>query len=368
MDQIYNFSAGPTALPEAVLKRVREQAFNYKKRGISVMELIPGSKDYAKLLKDAEISLRKILDIPMGYSVLFLETPLPSQYSAIPLNLLSDHKCADYIITGQSSKAAEHEAKKYGDILIAATSAGAVPIFSTVPKVERSDFRPDADYVYICYNDSIYGTKFPSLPDTGSIPLVVDMTSSLLSEPIDFSKIALLVAGGECNIGVPGFTLVVIRADLLGDSLPDTPSMMNYKRLSDKRSFEFAPPAFSLYVAGQVFDWIDSVGGLAEMKRRSEKKASLLYDYLDGQSQEYYTSFTDKNCRSMTSITFTTGDAELDRKFISEAAEAGLINLAGHSSVGGMRASIYNSMTLDGIAALVDFMKKFKNENPRFIA
>ena len=368
MDKIYNFSAGPTALSEQVSRRAKEQVFNYKRRGISVMELIPGTKDYVKLLKDAEMSLRKILNIPTGYSVLFLETPKASQYSAIPMNLMSDHRCADYIVTGQSSKAAELEAKKYGDVVIAATSAGASPIFSTLPKVERSDFRPDADYIYLSHNNAIYGTKFSSLPDTGNIPLVVDMTSSLLSEPVDWSRIALLLAGGECNIGVPGLTVVIIRQDLLGSCQPTTPSMMNYKNLADKRSFDFAPSAFSLYLAEQNFDWIDSVGGLEEMKRRSEKKASLLYDFLDGQSQEYYTSFTDKKCRSMTTVTFTTGDAELDRKFIAEAAKAGLINLQGHSSIGGMRASIYNSMTADGVAALVEFMKTFKNENPRFTA
>ena len=366
MDKVYNFSAGPAALPEAVLRKVKEQAFNYKNRGISVMELSPGSGEYTRLLKDAQTSLRKILDIPMGYSVLFLETPLAAQYSTIPLNLMSDRKCADYIVTGQFSKAAQQEAKKYGDVHIAQTSAGAIPIFSTVPKIERSDFRPDADYAYLCYNDSIYGTKFPALPDTGNIPLVVDMTSSLLSEPIDFSKIALLIAGGECNIGVPGMTVIVIRGDLLGDAVADAPSIMNYKHLADSRSLDFAPSAFSIYLAGQVFDWIDSVGGLEEMKRRSEKKASVLYDFLDGQSQEYYTSSTDKHCRSMTTVVFTTGDAELDRKFISEAEAAGFINLAGHPSLGGMCASLYNSMTTEGVTALVEFMKKFKGENPRF--
>ena len=366
MDRIYNFSAGPATLPEAVLNKVKEQVFNYKKRGISVMELVPGSKEYVRLLKDAEVAFRKILDIPMGYKVLFLETPLATQYSTIPLNLMSDHKCADYIVTGQASKEAEREAKKYGDVHIAATSAGAIPIFSTVPRVERSDFRPDADYVYLCHNDSIYGTKFPSIPDTGNIPLVVDMTSSLLSEPVDFSKIALLIAGGECNIGVPGMTVVAIRPDLLGDVRADVPSIMNYKRLTDSRSFEFAPSALSIYLAGQVFEWIDSIGGLEEMKRRSEKKASILYDFLDGQSQEYYTSSTDRKCRSMTTVIFTTGDAELDRKFISEATAAGFINLDGHPSLGGMRASLYNSMTTDGVAALVEFMKDFKNANPRF--
>ena len=366
MDKIYNFSAGHTALPEAVSKRASEQIFNYKKRGISVMELAPGSKEYLKILKDAETAFRKILDIPKAYSILFLEMPLAAQYSMIPINLMSDHKCADYIVTGQASKAAEREAKKYGDIHIAATSAGAVPIFSTVPKIERSDFRPDADYAYLCHNDSIYGTKFPSIPDTGNIPLVVDMTSSLLSEPVDFSKIAMLIAGGECNVGFPGLTVVVIRADLLGDCHPEVPSIMNYKRLTDRRSFDFAPSAFSLYLACQTFEWIDSVGGLEEMKRRSEKKASVLYDFLDGQSQEYYTSSTDRNCRSMTTVVFTTGDSELDRRFIAEAAKEGLINLEGDPSFGGMRASIYNSMTLDGVCALVEFMKKFKNENPRF--
>lgn len=366
MDKVYNFSAGPTALPEAVLKRVKEQIFNYKKRGISVMELAPGTRDYNKILKDAETSLRRILEIPTGYTVLFLGVPTVSQYSAVPINLMSDHRCADYIVTGQSSKMAESEAKKYGDVLIAASSAGTIPLFSTVPRVGRSDFRPDADYVYLCHNDSIYGTKFPSLPDTGSIPLVVDMTSSLLSEPVDWSRIALLIAGGECNIGVPGMTLVIIRDDLIGSCLDGAPSLYNYKYLSDKKSLTYASATLDLYIAGQVFEWIDSVGGLEEMKRRSEKKASLLYDYFDGQSQIYYTSSIDKTCRSSTVITFTTGDAELDRKFIAEAADAGFINLQGQTSVGGMRAAVYNSMPHEGVVALVEFMKKFKNENPKF--
>ena len=366
MDKMYNFSATAAPLPEAVSKKVREQAFNYKDKGIAVMELAPGTKEYTKIHKDTELALRKILDIPTGYTVLFLESPAAAQYSAIPLNLMSDRRIADYIVTGQSSKAAQSEAKKFGDIAIAATSAGAGPIFSTVPKVERSDFRPDADYAYMCHNDLIYGTKFPSIPDAGSIPLAVDMTSSVLSEPVDFSKIALLLAGGECNIGVPGLTTVIIRGDLMGGCRPDTPSMLNYKRLADSRSHEFAPSALSLYIAGQVFSWIDSMGGLEEMKRKSEKRASLIYDFLDGQSQDYYTSFTDKNCRSVTNVVFTTGDAELDRRFIAEAAEVGLVNLAGHSSVGGMRASLYNSMPQEGVLALVEFMKEFKKNNPRF--
>ncbi len=366
MNKTYNFSATVVPLPEAVSRKVREQAFNYKNLDVAVMELVPGSKEYTKILKDAELALRKILDIPTGYTVLFLDFPKAAQYSAIPLNLMSDRRSADYIITGQSSKEAEREAKKFGDIAIAATSAGAGPIFSTLPRVDRSVFRPDADYAYMCHNDSIYGTKFPSLPDAGSIPLVVDMTSSILSEPVDFSKIALLLAGGECNIGVPGLTTVIIRGDLLGGCRHDTPAMLNYKRLADVRTHEFEPSALSVFIAGQVFEWIDSMGGLDEMKRRSEKRASLIYDFLDGQSQEYYTSFTDRNCRSATTVIFTTGDSELDRKFIAEAADAGLVNLAGHPSVGGMRAALYNSMPQEGVAALVEFMKAFKSRNPRF--
>ncbi|MBR2350415.1 MAG: 3-phosphoserine/phosphohydroxythreonine transaminase [Clostridia bacterium] len=366
MDKIYNFSANAAPLPDAVTAKLREQVFNYKGTGTSIMEVFPGTKEYTKILKDTELALRKVMDIPTGYTVLFLESPAAAQYSAIPLNLMSDRRSADYVVTGHASKAAQSEAKKFGDIAIAATSAGAGPIFSTVPRVERSDFRPDADYAYICHNDSIYGTKFANIPDTGSIPLAVDMTSSVLSEPVDFSKIALLLAGGECNIGVPGLTVVIIRGDLLGGCRADAPAMLNYKRLADSHSSEFAPSALGIYIAGQVFAWVDSMGGLAEMKRRSEKRASLIYDFLDGQSQEYYTSFTDKKCRSVTNVVFTTGDAELDRKFIAEAAEAGFINLAGHSSVGGMRASLYNSMPQEGVVALVDFMKKFKKNNPRF--
>ncbi len=366
MDRVYNFSAGPSMLPEEVLKKAQEELMCYGDSGMSVMEMSHRTPEFEEILHGAEDALRKLMNIPSNYKVLFLQGGASTQFAAVPLNLLSAHKCADYIVSGQFSKKAAAEAKKYGDIAIAASSAGATPTFSTVPYTTKSDFRPDTDYVHICFNNTIYGTKFHYIPDTGNIPLVADMSSCILSEPIDVSKFGLIYAGAQKNVAPAGLTIVIVRNDLIGNARPDTPAMLDYKLMAENDSMYNTPPCWPIYMAKLVFEWLLSIGGLEEMKRRNEKKASLLYDYLD--NQQYYTATVDKKCRSMMNVVFITGDAELDKKFAREAAEAGLKNLKGHRSVGGMRASIYNAMPYAGVEKLVQFMKDFAVNNPKIQA
>lgn len=367
VERVYNFSAGPSMLPEEVLKKAQAEMMCYGESGMSVMEMSHRSKEFEEILHGAEDALRKLMNIPANYKILFLQGGASTQFAAVPLNLLSEHKCADYIVSGQFSKKAATEAKKYGDILIAASSGGASPAFSTIPETKRADFRPDADYVHICYNNTIYGTKFHYIPDTGNIPLVADMSSCICSEPIDVSKFGLIYAGAQKNIAPAGVTIVIVRNDLIGNAREDTPAMLDYSLAAENDSMYNTPPCWCIYMAKLVFEWILSVGGLEEMKRRNERKASLLYDYLDGLGQSYYTSPVDKKCRSMMNVVFLTGDGELDKKFAKEAAAAGLKNLAGHRSVGGMRASIYNAMPYEGVEKLVAFMKQFAIDNPKLI-
>lgn len=350
-------------LPEDVIELAKADFFNYKGTGVPVMELNRGNPYYSEIMDGAEAALRELMNIPQNYKVMFVEGGADFQHAAIPLNLLSEHKCADYIVSGQYSKLASLEAKKYGDIAIAASSAGAIPAFSTVPETKRSDFRPDADYVYICFNNTMHGTKYHYIPDTGNIPLVADMSSVMLSEPIDVSKFAMIYASAESSIGVPGLTVVIIRDDLIGGARKDTPTTINYKSIISGGSLASVAPVSSVYMAKLVFDYILSLGGLEEMKRRNERKASLIYDYLD--SQSYYTVPVDKKCRSMVNVVFVTGDAALDRRFREGASADGLENLDGHSSVGGMCASLYNSMPPEGVEKLVSYMKKFAQENPK---
>ncbi len=363
MDRVYNFSAGPSMLPLEVLERAQSELLCYGESGMSVMEMSHRTPEFEEILHSAEDSLRKLMNVPANYKILFLQGGASTQFASVPLNLLSEHKCADYIVSGQFSKKAAMEAKKYGDIAIAASSAGATPTFSTVPETKRSDFRPDADYVHICFNNTIYGTKFHYIPDTGNIPLVADMSSCIISEPVDVSRFALIYAGAQKNVAPAGLTIVIVRNDLIGNARPDTPAMLDYKLMAENDSMYNTPPCWCIYMAKLVFDWILSIGGLEEMKRRNERKASLLYDYLD--SQSYYTAPVDKKCRSMMNVVFVTGDAELDKKFAKEAAAAGLKNLKGHRSVGGMRASIYNAMPYEGVEKLVEFMKEFALNNPK---
>ncbi|MBQ8908290.1 MAG: 3-phosphoserine/phosphohydroxythreonine transaminase [Clostridia bacterium] len=361
MERIFNFSAGPSMLPVPVLEEAAADLLNYKGCGQSVMEMSHRSPVYEQIITEAEAALRKLMNIPDNYKVLFLQGGASTQFAAVPLNLLSKSGKADYIVSGQFSKKAYDEATKYGDISIAASSASAN--FSFIPEFTAKDIRPDADYVHICYNNTIYGTKFPEIPDTGSIPLVADMSSCIISEPVDVSRFGLIYAGAQKNMAPAGLTIVIVREDLLGKARPETPTMLNYTVMAENGSMYNTPPCYCIYIAKLVYEWILSMGGLEEMKRRNERKASLLYDYLD--SQSYYTAPVVASSRSMMNVTFVTGDKELDKKFAAEAAKAGLANLKGHRSVGGMRASIYNAMPYEGVETLVAFMKKFAEENPK---
>ena len=361
MERVYNFSAGPSMLPLEVLEKAQAELLSYGDSGMSVMEMSHRSPDYEPIIKEAEAALRRLMNIPENYKVLFLQGGASLQFAMVPLNLLSAHKCADYIVSGQFSKKAFEEAKKYGDMACAASSAGAN--FTAVPEVGPSDIRPDADYVHMCFNNTIYGTKFHYIPETGSVPLVADMSSCICSEPVDVKKFGLIYAGAQKNIAPAGVTIVIVRDDLIGNARADAPAMMDYKLMADNDSMYNTPPCWCIYMAKLVFEWLESIGGLEEIKRRNEYKAALLYDYLD--SQDYFIAPVDKKSRSMMNVVFVTGNEELDKKFAKEASAAGLKNLKGHRSVGGMRASIYNAMPVEGVEALIKFMKEFAANNPK---
>ncbi len=361
MERVYNFSAGPSMLPVPVLERAQADLLNYQGTGMSVMEMSHRSPEYEPIIADAEAALRKLMHIPENYKVLFLQGGASTQFAMVPLNLLSDHKCADYIVSGQFSKKAYQEAKKYGDIAIAASSAGAN--FTAVPEVKQTDIRPDADYVHMCFNNTIYGTKFHYIPDVGNIPLVADMSSCICSEPIDVKKFGLIYAGAQKNLAPAGVTIVIVRDDLIGHAREDAPAMFDYKLMAENGSMYNTPPTWCIYMAKLVFEWLLEIGGLEEIKRRNEYKAAMLYDYLD--SQDYFIAPVDKKSRSMMNVVFVTGNEELDKKFAKEASLAGLKNLKGHRSVGGMRASIYNAMPAEGVEALIKFMKEFAANNPK---
>lgn len=361
MKRVYNFSAGPSMLPLPVLERAASEMLCYKDSGMSVMEMSHRSPVYDEIIKDAQRLLRELMNIPDNYKVLFLQGGASTQFAAVPLNLMNKNHKADYIISGQFSNKAYKEALKYGDALVAASSKDAN--FAFVPKTDRSSFRPDADYVHICFNNTIYGTKFPYIPDTGDIPLVADMSSCIISEPVDVSKFGLIYAGAQKNMAPAGLTVVIVREDLIGNARPDIPTMLDYSVMSENDSMYNTPPCYCIYIAKLVYEWILGLGGLEKMKEMNVKKAKLLYDYLD--SQNYYIAPVEKESRSMMNVTFVTGDPELDKKFAKEADANGLKNLKGHRSVGGMRASIYNAMPYEGVEALVEFMKKFAEENPK---
>lgn len=349
-------------LPLAVLEKARDELVCYGDSGMSVMEMSHRSSDYDAIIKAAEKNLRRLMNIPDNYKVLFLQGGASTQFAAVPLNLMNRNHKADYIVSGQFSGKAFKEAQKYGDAVCAATSAA--DDFTYVPATTRDSFRPDADYVHICFNNTIYGTKFNYIPDTGDIPLVADMSSCILSEPVDVTKFGLIYAGAQKNMAPAGLTVVIVREDLIGNARPDTPAMLDYKLMADNDSMYNTPPCYSIYMAGLVYEWLlNDVGGLENMKAYNEKKCAVLYDYLD--AQDYYIAPVKKECRSMMNVTFVTGDAELDKKFASEAAKEGLKSLKGHRSVGGMRASIYNAMPIEGVEKLVAFMKKFAAENPK---
>ena len=361
MERVFNFSAGPSMLPECVLEKAAAQMMNYENSGMSVMEMSHRSPVYEKIITDAEMLLRKVMNIPDNYKVLFLQGGASTQFAAVPLNLLVGSKSADYILSGQFSSKAYQEAQKYGDVKVAASTKGIN--FSAVPTKESLQLDPNADYLHMCFNNTIYGTKFYYIPETGGVPIVADMSSCILSEPVDVSKFGVIYAGAQKNMSAAGLTVVIIREDLLGKARQETPTMLDYKIMADNGSMYNTPPTYCIYIAKLVYEWILSLGGLEEMKKLNQKKAALLYDYLD--SQDYYVAPVEKASRSMMNVTFVTGDADLDKKFASEAAANGLVNLKGHRSVGGMRASIYNAMPYEGVEKLVAFMKEFAKNNPK---
>ncbi|MBQ3791843.1 MAG: 3-phosphoserine/phosphohydroxythreonine transaminase [Clostridia bacterium] len=360
MGRVYNFSAGPSVLPEEVLRKAAEEMMDKAGSGMSVMEMSHRSKPFEAIIGEAEADFRKLLGIPDNYKVLFLQGGATTQFAAVPLNLMKTGK-ADYIVSGQFSKKAYVEAKKYGNAVCIASSEEET--FRRVPVVSREDVDSDADYLHICYNNTIYGTKFPYIPDTGDVPLVADMSSCILSEPVDVKKFGLIYAGAQKNMAPAGLTIVIVREDLIGYARPTTPIMLDYKIMADNGSMYNTPPCWCIYVAGLVYKWLLSLGGLSEMKKINEEKAAVLYNYLD--SSDYYIPNVDKGSRSMMNVTFVTGNPDLDKKFCAEAAAAGLVNLKGHRSVGGMRASIYNAMPKSGVERLVEFMDQFAKENKK---
>ena len=362
MNRVYNFSAGPSMLPLPVLEKAAADMICYGTSGMSVMEMSHRSPDYEAIIGAAERMLRELMNIPENYKVLFLQGGASTQFAAIPLNLIGRTGKADYVVSGQFSGKAFKEAQKMGfDVRCAATTKE--DNFDHIPALTKESFRPDAAYVHVCYNNTIYGTKYPEVPDTGDIPLVADMSSCILSEPVDVSRFGVIYAGAQKNMAPAGVTVVIVREDLLEYAKPDMPTMLEWKIMAENGSMYNTPPCYSIYVAGLVYEWLLSIGGLEEMKARNEKKAALLYDYLD--NQNYYIAPVKKESRSMMNVTFVTGNADLDKKFATEASAKGLKNLKGHRSVGGMRASIYNAMPYEGVEALVAFMKEFAENNPK---
>ncbi len=359
MARVYNFSAGPAVIPESVLKEAADEMLDYKGSGMSVMEMSHRSKWFDDIIKEAEKDLRELMNIPDNYKVLFVQGGASLQFAAIPMNLMKN-KVADYIVTGQWAKKAFNEAKIYGQANKIATSEDKT--FSYIPDCSDLPISEDADYVYICENNTIYGTKFHELPNTKGKPLVADVSSCFLSEPVDVEKYGVIYAGVQKNAGPAGLQVVIIREDLISDDvLPGTPTMMKYKTQADAGSLYNTPPCYDIYICGKIFKWVKNMGGLEEMKKFNEKKASILYDYLD-QSKMFKGTVVKKD-RSLMNVPFVTGDADLDAKFVKAATEAGFVNLKGHRTVGGMRASIYNAMPIEGVEKLVEFMKKFEEEN-----
>ena len=362
MNRVYNFSAGPSMLPVPVLEKAAAELITYGTSGMSVMEMSHRSPDYEAIIGDAERMLRELMQIPDNYKVLFLQGGASTQFAAVPLNLIGRTGKADYVVSGQFSGKAFKEAQKLGfDVRCAATTKE--DNFDHVPALTRDMFREDAAYVHICYNNTIYGTKYADIPDTGDIPLVADMSSCIISEPVDVSRFGVIYAGAQKNMAPAGLTLVIVREDLLEYAKPDMPTMLEWKIMAENGSMYNTPPCYCIYMAKLVYEWILSMGGLEAMKLHNQKKAALLYDYLD--SQEYYIAPVRKDSRSMMNVTFVTGNADLDKKFAAEAAAKGLKNLKGHRSVGGMRASIYNAMPIEGVEALVAYMKEFAAANPK---
>jgi len=356
MERIYNFSAGPAVLPKEVLQQASDEMMNWQGCGMSVMEMSHRGKEFMGIAAQAEADLRELMGIPANYKVLFLQGGASSQFSMIPMNLLRGKKSADYVNTGEWSKKAIQEARKFGAVNVVATSADAN--FSYAPAQDKWTLDANAAYVHYTPNETIGGVEFNWVPDTGSVPLVADMSSNILSRVMDVSKFGLIYAGAQKNIGPAGLTIVIVRDDLLGETLPGTPTMMDYKIHADNDSMYNTPPTYGIYVAGLVFKWLKRNGGLAKMEELNVAKAGLLYDCLDASS--FYHCPTAKADRSRMNVPFTLKDPALDEAFLKEAKARGLVQLKGHRSVGGMRASIYNAMPMEGVKALVDLMKDFE--------
>lgn len=359
MARVYNFSAGPSMLPESVLNRAAEEMLDCNGTGQSVLEMSHRSKAFEPIIYGAFDLFREVLKVPDNYKIIFCQGGASTQFAAIPLNFMNGSGKADYVLSGQFSTKAYKEATKYGDVKVVASSKD--QNFACIPALNKADFTPDADYFYICQNNTIYGTRFTELPDTGNVPLIADVSSCFLSEPMDVSKYGVIYGGAQKNVAPAGLTVVIVREDLLGHARDYTPTMLDYKTLADNDSMYNTPPCYSIYMCKLVLEWIKSIGGLEELKVRNEKKAALLYDFIDN-SKMFHNPVTPKD-RSMMNVTFVTDSDELNAKFVKEAAEAGFVNLKGHRSVGGMRASIYNAMPYEGIEKLVAFMSEFEKNN-----
>lgn len=359
MERVYNFSAGPSMLPLEVLEKAQKELVCYGDTGMSVMEMSHRSKPFEKIIQSTEATLRELMHIPDNYKVLFLQGGGSTQFAMIPLNLMNKNKKCDIVLTGQWSKKAKSEASKYGKVNVVASSEDKV--FSYIPELDKSKFDPEADYFYITYNNTIYGTRYTQLPDTGNVPLVTDISSIILSEEIDVSKFGLLFAGAQKNVGPAGVTVVIVRDDLIGNAMDFTPTMLDYKTHADNDSLYNTPPTFAIYVAGLVFEWVKEQGGVKAVQEINEKKAGILYNFLD--SSDFFKGTVVPKDRSLMNAPFILPTEELNAKFIKEATAAGFVNLKGHRTVGGMRASMYNAMPVEGVEKLVEFMKKFELEN-----
>lgn len=360
MARVYNFSAGPSMLPESVLEKAASEMLDYQGSGQSVMEMSHRSKTYDAIIKECEALLREVMGIPDNYKVLFLQGGASSQFAMVPLNLMTGSGKADYVITGQWATKAYKEAARYGEAHVIASSKDKT--FTYIPDLDPATFTPDADYFHICMNNTIYGTRYTKLPKTGKVPLVADVSSCILSEPIDVSRFGVLYAGAQKNMAPAGLTVVIIREDLIGHAKDITPTMFNYQTHSEHDSMFNTPPCYCIYICKLVLEWLkNDIGGLENMKAVNEKKATLLYDYLD--SSKLFHGTVVKKDRSLMNIPFVTGNENMDAKFVKESTAAGFVNLKGHRTVGGMRASIYNAMPVEGVEKLVDFMKSFEAAN-----
>ena len=357
--RVYNFSAGPSMLPLSALERAGSEITNYHGSGMSVMEMSHRSKVFMKIFEETQDKLRRLMNVPEGYQILFLQTGASGQFSMIPLNLISKTGKADYAVTGNFSNLAYKEAQKYGQINLAVSSADRDHCY--IPRQEQIKLDPEASYFYYCSNNTVYGTEWDYVPETGNVPLVCDMSSDILSMPVDVSKYGILYAGAQKNMAPSGLTVVIIRTDLAGHELPYTPLMMNYQTMIDKDSMYNTPPCWCIYMLGLTLDWVNEQGGLEGMEKLKWQRANMLYDTLD--NSRLFQCHAEKGSRSGMNVTFRTGNEELDAKFVQEAAAAGFVNLKGHRKVGGMRASIYNAMPVEGVEKLCDFIKAFDKNN-----